>query len=145
MITLKTFWMGRDVTHAEELTDEIQRNAIVTITRCNELLARSGRNDINTVNSGWRPQAVNDATAHSGATSNHITAQAVDLPDADRTLAGWCVDNLDILKEIGLWIEDPRWTPTWVHIQTVPPKSGKLVYIPSAKPPLDPTFEVTWA
>ena len=145
MISIHAYWMGRDVTHAKQLTDEIRRNAEVTVERVNELLARAGRNDINTVNSGWRPQAVNDATSNAGASSRHITAEAVDLPDADRTLCEWAVDNLDILREIGLWMEDPRWTPTWLHLQIVPPKSGKLVYIPSAKPPLDPTFEVTWA
>ena len=145
MISLHAYWLGRDVTHAEELTDEINRNAQATVERANELLTRAGRNDINTVNSGWRPKAVNDTTSNAGASSRHITAEAVDLPDADRALADWAVDNLDILKDIGLWMEDPRWTPTWLHLQIVPPKSGKLVYIPSAKPPLDPTFEVTWA
>jgi len=145
MITLHAYWLGRDVTHAEELTDDIQRNALVTVTKCNELLSRAGRNDINTVNSGWRPQSVNDATRNSAAVSSHLTAQAVDLPDTDRTLAEWCVDNLDVLKDVGLWMEDPRWTPTWVHLQTKPPRSGKIVYIPSSKPAPDPDFEVTWA
>lgn len=145
MITLQTYWMGRDATHAEELTDEINRNAQVTVGRVNELLARAGRSDINEVSSGWRPKSINDATSNAAASSRHITAQAADLPDADRLLAEWCVDNLDVLKEIGLWMEDPRWTPTWIHLQVVPPGSGKVVFIPSAKPPLDPTFEVTWA
>jgi hypothetical protein len=136
--------MGRDATHAEELTSDIQRNAQVTVDRANQLLARAGRPDIDTVSSGWRPQGLNDATSHSSKTSNHITAQAVDLPDPDRLLADWCVDNLDVLTEIGLWMEDPRWTPTWVHVQTVPPKSGKLVYIPSTSKPADPDYPVTW-
>ena len=137
--------MGRDVTHAEEITDDIQRNALITVERSNELLNRAGRSDIDTVNSGWRPQGINDSTGNSAKNSRHLTAQAVDLPDVDRSLAEWCVDNLDVLREIGLWMEDPRWTPIWVHLQIVPPGSGKTVYIPSSKPPLDPDFEVTWA
>ena len=145
MITLHAYWMGRDVTHADELTAEINVNAQITVAKANELLARAGRNDINTVHSGWRPRSVNDATSNAGALSKHLSAEAVDLPDADRTLCEWAVDNLDIVKDIGLWMEDPRWTPTWLHVQTVPPKSGKIVYIPSSKPPLDPDFEVTWA
>lgn len=145
MIGLSTYFMGRDKTYAKELTDDIQRNAEIIVAKTNELLARAARSDINTVNSGWRPQSVNDATAHSGAASKHITAQAVDLPDLDRTLADWCVDNLDVLDEIGLWMEDPRWTPSWVHLQSVPPKSGRRIYIPSSQPPLDPDFPVTWA
>ena len=137
--------MGRDATHAEELTDEINRNARITVDKANELLERAGRSDIDQVASGWRPASVNDVTQNAARSSRHLTAEAVDLPDADRSLATWCIDNLDVLREIGLWMEDPRWTPNWLHIQTVPPKSGKTVFIPSAKPPLDPNFEVTWA
>jgi len=144
VITLTAYWKGRNVLNADELTDEITANAQVTVEKANELLARAGRSDINTVNSGWRPRAVNDATANAASGSKHLTAQAVDLPDADRTLATWCVDNLDVLAELGLHMEDPRWTPTWVHVQTVPPKSGKRVYIPSSAPPKDPSFPVTW-
>ena len=145
MITLTDYWKGRNILYAEELTDEITRNAEITVSKVNELLARAGRSDIHTVNSGWRPASVNEATANSGKSSRHLTAEACDLPDADRTLAGWAVDNLDDLRDIGLWMEDPRWTPTWLHLQIVPPGSGKLVYIPSVSKPLDPSFPVTWA
>ena len=137
--------MGRDVTHKDELTDEIRANAQRTVDAANELLARAGRSDIHTVNSGWRPATVNEATANAASSSRHLTGQAVDLPDADRTLATWCADNLDVAAEIGLWFEDFRWTPTWVHCQIVPPKSGKRVYIPSSAPAKDPSFPVTWA
>ena len=144
MINLETYWMGRDLEHAEELTDEIRANAEVTVSKANELLARAGRSDIHTVNSGWRPKAINDSTSNAASSSRHLTAEAVDLPDRDRTLASWCVDNLDVLNEIGLWMEDPRWTKTWVHVQTIPPKSGKRIYVPSSAPATDPDFPVTW-
>src|SRR3990167_10710309 len=148
MITLRTYWMGRDATHAEELTDEINRNARITVDKANELLERAGRSDIDQVASGWRPASVNDVTQNAARSSRHLTAEAVDLPDLDRTLAGWIVDNLDVLKEIGLWVEDFRWTWSengnhWVHLQIVPPKSGKLVFIPNSTPPKDKSFEVT--
>ena len=145
MITLDAYWKSRDKEYPDELTDEIRANAQRTVDRANALLERAGRSDIHEVNSGWRPLAVNDAPANSGKSSRHLTAEACDLPDVDRTFATWCVDNLDVLREIGLWMEDPRWTPTWVHLQIVPPKSGKLVYIPSSSPAKDPDFKVTWA
>lgn len=145
MISMAVYWMGRDRTHAEELTDEIRRNADVTVAKANRLLERAGRSAIDEVRSGWRPQAVNDATANAARSSRHLTAQAIDLPDNDRTLATWCVDNLDVLKELGLWMEDPRWTPTWVHLQTIPPKSERVVFIPNSAPAADPDFPVTWA
>jgi hypothetical protein len=33
-------------------------------------------------------------------------------------------------------MEDPQWTPTWVHLQMVPPGSHRRVYCPSSKPPM---------
>ena len=119
MIDAAAFWKGRDTEYAEELTDEIRRNAEVTLAKVNELLERSGFKSIDSLNSGWRPRAVNEATSNAGAASRHITGQAVDLPDVDRTLATWCVDNVDDLAAVGLWMEDPRWTPTWVHLQEI--------------------------
>ena len=140
MISLHVYWMGRDVTHTEELTDEIQRNAQATVDRVNELLARAGRPDINTVNSGWRPKAVNDATSNAAASSRHLTAEAVDLPDLDRALADWVVDNRIVLEELDLYMEHPGWTPSWLHVQTVAPRSGRRIFIPNGQPPADPDF-----
>ena len=137
--------MGRNLTYPDEVTDAILTHAAITVEKVNELLARAGRSDINTVRSGWRARANNDATRNAAANSRHLTGQACDIGDNDRLLAEWCVDNLDVLTEIGLWMEDPRWTPTWLHVQTIPPKSGRIVFIPNSSPPLDPSFPVTWA
>jgi hypothetical protein len=67
-----------------------------------------------------------------------MTGCAVDICDVvpERTLARWCLRNLVFLAEVGLWMEDPRWTPGWVHLQSVPPRSGGRVFIPSAAPAL---------
>ena len=142
MISLEIYWMGRDKTHAQELSDEIRRNAEVTVERANELLRRSGHSDIEHVASGWRPQAVNDATANAAHGSRHLTAQAIDLPDDDRALADFVVDNRHMLEELDLYIEHPGWTPGWLHVQTVPPKSGRRIFIPNGQPPADPEFIV---
>ena len=147
MIDLKAFYNGREEAYRDELTDEIRRNAEDTVARANELLTRAGFEDVCSVNSGWRPRQVNAATPNASATSHHLTGRAVDLPDPDRTLAAWCVANLDALAEMGLWIEDPRWTydeegEHWVHVQTVPPGSGNRVFVPSTEPPKDPDFPV---
>ena len=144
MIDFKAYWKGRDTEYADELTEAIRANAEITVGKVNELLDRAGRSDINSVNSGWRPQSVNEATANAGAASRHLSAEACDLPDADRSLAHWCAANQDVLVELGLWCEDFRYTPTWVHAQIVPPKSGRRIYIPSTAKPADPDFPVTW-
>lgn len=149
MIDLKAYYCGRDASCSQELTDDIRRNAADTVAKANALLERAGFAHICTVNSGWRPRQVNAATPNASVTSLHLTARAVDLPDPGRALARWCVINLAVLAEIGLWLEDPRWTyddegKHWVHVQTVPPRSGNRVFVPSDKPALDPGFPVTW-
>jgi hypothetical protein len=91
----------------------------------------------NYVASGWRPQAINERTSNAAQLSTHLIGEACDLQDTpQRDLARWALRNLDRLEQIGLWMEDPRWTPDWVHWQTRPPHSGLRVYRPSMHEPL---------
>lgn len=140
MITLDQYWMGRDKTHAADLTDEIRNNANATVRLVNQALKMFEEETglvCDECASGWRPLAINDATANAAKNSKHVQALAMDVREvAGRALARWCLRNLNALEKIGLWMEDPRWTPTWVHLQIVPPGSGRRVYIPSIKPPL---------
>lgn len=75
--------------------------------------------------------------------SKHMTGYACDFADADKKLAHWVFDNLDWCKENGFYFENfgmnistNKWdskcdkTPTWLHIQIVPPKSGRTVFNP---------------
>ncbi len=144
MITATQFWKGRDTEYANELTEQIKANAAITISRVNELLALAGRST-DEVASGWRPPEVNDATANAASHSKHLTGEAVDIADPDRTLATWVADNLDALEQCKLWAEDFRWTPHWIHVQIVAPKSEKRIFIPSLAKAPDPDFKVTWA
>ena len=133
MIKDKDYWMGRDEKYPEELTGEIEANAAELLGRVNNLLAALGWPDPE-VRSGWRPQAVNDATSNAAASSKHLTGQAVDLADPDRSLARAIMLEPDVLAQFGLYMEDTRWTPSWIHLQSVPPKSGKRIYVPSNAP-----------
>lgn len=147
MISLTAYWMGRDIQFADQLTDEIRTNAEVTVGRANALLERAGMENRTGVNSGWRPLAVNDSTSNAAKNSTHIKGKAVDIPDPDRALARWCCDNRAVLEDIGLWMEDPRWTFSahgnhWVHVQTVPPRSGNRIYVPSSADAGDPGFNI---
>lgn len=131
------YWMGRDEKYAEELTGEIEANAAELLGRVNNLLAALGWADPE-IRSGWRPQAVNDATSNAAAHSKHLTGQAVDLADPDRSLARAIMLEPDVLTQFGLWMENPQWTPTWTHLQSVPPKSGRRIYVPSTAPAIAP-------
>jgi hypothetical protein len=140
MITLALYLMGRDA--VSTCTDEVLRNAMATVDKTNQLkmlaeldgIAFSG--DAAEVASGWRPESINACTSNAAKRSAHITGCALDTRDTERTFARWCLRNLGQLEKIGLWMEDPRWTPTWVHLQTHPPGSGRRVYVPSNNPPL---------
>ncbi len=145
MITVEQYFMGRDEDYDDECGTNIRQNAENTVDIINQLLELSAKDGVqpginpNTgtfVSSGWRPAAVNEATCNAAAHSKHLDALACDLRDtSERALARWCLSNLDTLEQLGLWMENPQWTPTWVHLQTVPPRSGRRVYIPSSAPP----------
>ena len=145
MISIEEYWMGRDQKYKGDLTHDISANAEVLLTTVNALLvyAMADGIDVATVASGWRPPSVNDATSNAAAKSKHLTGHGIDLRDnRHQVFAHWCIKNLDLLEACGLWMEHPGWTPTWVHLQDLPPGSGKRVYIPSSKPPLNPEFIV---
>lgn len=146
IITLDDYWMGRDATYRDQLTCEIIANAQMTVERANALLVLAAADGVEPginnvtgtyVASGWRPPAINEVTANAAAASKHLLGMAIDIKDqfARRAFARWCLTHLANLEEIGLWMEDPQWTPTWVHVQIVPPGSGRRVYVPSAAPP----------
>lgn len=67
------------------------------------------------VTSGYRPGHYNTAAGGAGK-SAHLTCEAVDFRDSDKSLAKFCLDNLKLLEECGLWMEDPNFTKNWVHL-----------------------------
>jgi hypothetical protein len=143
MITLAGFWIGRDKQFADELTREVEANAIETVARANRLLSLGGFLAHDQVASGWRPRGVNERTSNAAANSRHIYGQAIDIADPSREFARWAYTHQDFLVEVALWMEHPDWTWSrhgnhWVHLQTVPPKSGRRVFIPSSAPTIVP-------
>lgn len=138
-ISVGGFFMGRDATHPDELTQEIDANASVTVERVNHLLAIAQQDGIliednpktgAPVSSGWRPSGINRATPGAAIRSKHLTAQACDIFDPDGDLDDWCMDHLEILERLELWLEHPSATKGWCHLQTVAPRSGKRVFYP---------------
>lgn len=136
MINLRQYWMGRDVTHAADLTPEIQANARDTVSRANLLLldfeAANPGAAPRTVNSGWRPPSVNAGVPGAAVRSKHLTAQAVDLRDDDGELDRWLTTatGLNALIEHDLYAEHADATPRWCHLQTVAPRSGSRIFRP---------------
>jgi hypothetical protein len=127
-ITEQEYYMGRDVRFKQELSDAHKRSAKDLVEKVNKLLNMFGGD--RAVTSGWRPGSINAATKGAAPNSKHVLCQAVDLADLDKGLMNWCMNNQDKLQQLGLWVEDGRYTPTWVHLQTVAPASGKRFFIP---------------
>ena len=128
MITLSDYYMGRDKEYPSDLTDKIKSNAESLLLKVNELLGFFGES--RTCNSGWRPKAVQMKVNPKAMGSKHISGDAIDLEDKDGKLKEWCVFNQATLEELGLYMEHPSATPTWVHLQQVPPASGNRIFKP---------------
>jgi hypothetical protein len=59
-----------------------------------------------------------------------MLGQAVDIEDNDGLLDAFCKQNIGLLEQLELWLEDDAATPSWCHIQCVPPRSGRRFFIP---------------
>lgn len=139
MITLVDYFMGRRETFPLSLTPTIENNAVRTVGIANELIVlakgagfvvkpnpRTG----SLVSSGWRPPQIN-TKAGGAARSCHLSGEAIDLYDPDGKLDEFCLAASHwVLRELGLWLEDPKATPGWCHVQTKPPRSGRRVFLP---------------
>jgi hypothetical protein len=139
MITLRDYYLGRDITHGHLLGSDLRANAARTVEVANQLLQRAvaggvtmdknGRGHL--VNSGWRPPDINARTRGAALRSLHMQCLAIDISDPDGDLDDWCLDNADtVLRALGLWLEHPAATKGWCHVQLQPPRSGRRVFYP---------------
>lgn len=121
----------------EDQTPEIQANLKILLERLNKVRVAWGKPMTST--SGLRTMAdhlriykekgITDQTLIP-MKSKHLSGEADDISDPQQELQAWCKENVEKLEEIGLWMEDFSATPTWVHFQIVPPRSGKRWFVP---------------
>lgn len=121
LITQENYLKGRDKKYP--IDSDQERNMNVIIQKANALLDRFG--EYRACTSGYRPAELNSAVVGASKTSKHIRCLAIDLEDIDGRLKKFILDNVQILEELGLWMEDPEKTKTWVHIQSIPFNSWK--------------------
>lgn len=100
-----------------ELTPEILSNATTLIDDVNKLLRSLGITKVS-VSSGFRPLGVNAKVGGSKA-SGHLRGLAVDLVDVDGTLATLIAANPRLLRQFGLFLENPKVTKGWVHLDKI--------------------------
>lgn len=120
--------MGRDKTHASEYTQEISDNIDKLLILLNKF--RKAYDKPLFVSSGWRPPSLNSTIKNAAKKSNHMLGLACDFKDLDGSIDKFCMENIKLLEELGLYLEHPDATPNWSHLQCVSPRSGNRVFKP---------------
>lgn len=132
MITVKELLCNQST--FESLSEEQKANITELHEKINKVRAAYGKPM--TVTSGFRSMEKHLAIYQRKGIkrvpmkSNHLTGSAVDISDIRRDLQKWCLANEKKLAEIGLWMEDFRYTSSWIHFQIKPPQSQKRFFIP---------------
>lgn len=115
------------------LTPKLEENLTKLLEVINKLRHSYGKAFI--ITSGYRPGHYNKS-AKGALKSAHMTCEAVDIrDDSQGSLAKWCLNNLSLLEQLGLYMESPTATQQppnkfWVHLQIRPTKSGRRVFLP---------------
>lgn len=128
MITRDEVLKGRDRDYP--LTPEMETNLDKLLVAVNRIREAWGKPLV--VTSGYRPGHFNKA-AGGAKKSSHVTCEAVDFSDPDGSFGKWCLQNLKLLEEAGLYMESPIYTheppgKRWIHLQTRATKNR--VFIP---------------
>ena len=80
------------------------------------------------VTSGYRDAEYNVKIGGSPR-SAHCRGRAIDIKD-DGTIKDFIKNNLDFCEKFGLYFEHFDHTPTWIHITTRKPRSGRRFFRP---------------
>jgi len=113
-LTLKAYLMGRHKLYSEDYTLDVRANAENLIKRVNNLFIAL-KHPVPEVTSGWRPAAIN-AKVGGSKKSLHMMGRAVDLADSEGTTKILIAEHPSLLRDFGLWMEDPDSTPGWCHL-----------------------------
>lgn len=118
--------------HNYPTTPEIEENLNILLTKLNKIRKVYGKPM--TINSGLRDYSQQLDLIKAGKSnalhSKHLVGQAADIADPSGEFKKFVLANISLFENVGLYMEDFKYTPTWVHCQSVPPKSGKRFFIP---------------
>jgi len=117
MITTQEILMGRAI--LEDLPQEAQQNAKRLVDALNAFRKEFGKPMY--VSSGYRSPEDNKKAGGSSK-SAHLTLEACDFKDNGELFEFIKKDPL-VLERCGLYLEDPSFTPTWIHLQIRPTKN----------------------
>lgn len=117
---------------AEAPKDYVVANAVELLRRVNLLLSGIDLPEAQqpTVVSGWRPESYNATVPGASLRSKHITGNAIDLSDPEGALDEYLFSHSNRLSEAGVYLEHPLATKGWTHLQSIPPRSGNVIFMP---------------
>lgn len=121
----------------EDTQEQYGKSMSALLGKVSEMLARINVNVAQVrVTSGWRPLAHNKAIGGSDK-SHHIYCRAIDLWDPDKSIGRRSEQNIEAMRELGLYMESLKKThegsePSkwWAHYQIVAPRSGNIIFLP---------------
>lgn len=117
-ITRDEILMNRDRQYP--LTPELEANLAKLLECLNKFREIYGKPM--EVTSGYRPEAVNSQVSNAAKNSSHVVCMACDFADVDGSLDKYCLKNIQVLIDCGLYLENPVNTPGWCHLQIRPTK-----------------------
>lgn len=123
MITREEILKGRDKEFP--LDETLEKNLSNLLIALNKF--RKAFNKPMKCTSGYRPASIN-ASIGGSKKSAHMSCQAADFADPDGKLKEFCLKNIKLLEECGLWLESPDHTKGWIHLDTRQRKNR--VFIP---------------
>lgn len=82
------------------------------------------------VTSGLRTPQMQLQINPTAKNSAHLSGEAVDISDPDGIIWGWLMDNMELLEDVGIYLEDKSYCKRWVHCQIRVPNSKSRVFIP---------------
>lgn len=110
-----------------ECTTEVRIHAADLAERVSRLCDRLGIRP--SITSGFRTASAN-SSAGGKVASAHMTGEAVDIADPKGEIGAAVLSDPGLLSEFDLYVEDPRFTKGWVHLQIRATKSGRRIFIP---------------
>jgi hypothetical protein len=117
--------------YKEEWTPQIQENAENLVKLINtlftEIEALTRKSISLNITSGWRPSKYSKEIGTS-IRSAHVTGQAIDLADIGNKKFNLITAHMDLIILKDLYLEDSRWTKSWLHVQTRPTRNR--IFIP---------------
>lgn len=112
--TINEFYAGYK---PEDIPAEVKKNLMILCDKSNEWGKLYPKPVV--VKRGYRDPELN-AKVGGSTTSPHLSGLAVDYVDKDGQLALWFMNNIHLLRELGLHMENPQKTIGWVHLQIRP-------------------------